>query len=661
MKLLYFVVLLAIFTVAGIISRAQETGHLKDLLKSVQPDTIRVKLLIQLAGNYYFVKPDSCLVLAKEAIGLSQKSGFYNGELEALNMAGESLRFLGEFPQALEMQFKALQINQSNHDKNGEAVTLGFIGFTYVELNEFRQGLNYLNEANAIYSTLSDPIRSTFNISNIGNAYERMNILDSALFFQRQARERSINLPHANLKILILTRLGIVLERLDKNEQALQYYHEALQDAYAIGDKVNPSKIQNRIAEIYRSMNKKDSSLYYARLSYVNSISISQKLQTLAASNLLVRLFRNNTPDSVIYYQDIAIAMNDSLYGPQKLKQLQLLMLSQQEQQQKIQQEQQQYKNKTRTVALIAILGFFLIIAIILLRNNRHKQKVNSLLRHQKDEIQKNMVLLKSTQGQLIQREKLASLGELTAGIAHEIQNPLNFVNNFSEVNREIIVEMKEEIDKGNYGEVKIIADDIEANEEKINHHGKRADAIVKSMLEHSRTSTGIKEPTDINKLADEYLRLAYHGFRAKDKNFNAKMETDFDKTIGKINIIQQDIGRVLLNLYNNSFYACAERSRSAVDEQKSQNLNSYEPTVSVTTKKLGNSVIITVSDNGNGIPQIVVDKIFQPFFTTKPTGEGTGLGLSLSYDIVKAHSGEIKVATKEGEGTEFIIQLPIV
>jgi signal transduction histidine kinase len=219
---------------------------------------------------------------------------------------------------------------------------------------------------------------------------------------------------------------------------------------------------------------------------------------------------------------------------------------------------------------------------------------------------------------------------------------------------------MKDEMDKGNIDDAKKIASDVIDNEEKINHHGKRAGDIVKGMLQHSRSTTGVKEPTDINALADEYLRLSYHGLRAKNKNFNAKMKTDFDKSIGKINIIPQDIGRVLLNLFNNAFYACTERSRSTVNQQINQNLISYEPTVSVMTKKSDNNVMITVSDNGNGIPQKIVDKIFQPFFTTKPTGQGTGLGLSLSYDIVKAHGGEIKVETKETKGTEFIIVLPL-
>jgi signal transduction histidine kinase len=245
----------------------------------------------------------------------------------------------------------------------------------------------------------------------------------------------------------------------------------------------------------------------------------------------------------------------------------------------------------------------------------------------------------------------MASLGELTAGIAHEIQNPLNFVNNFSDVNTELIDEAEQEMNKGNFDETKTILRNIKENEEKINHHGKRADAIVKGMLQHSRSNSGQKEPTDINALADEYLRLAYHGLRAKDKSFNADIKTDLDDRIGKINIIPQEIGRVILNLINNAFYA--------VDEKKKHDPNGYEPTVTVSTKKTNQKIEIKVSDNGIGIPQKVLDKIFQPFFTTKPTGQGTGLGLSLSYDIVKAHGGKLKVETKEGEGSKFIIELP--
>jgi len=264
--------------------------------------------------------------------------------------------------------------------------------------------------------------------------------------------------------------------------------------------------------------------------------------------------------------------------------------------------------------------------------------------------LQKSLEELKAAQQQLIQSEKMASLGELTAGIAHEIQNPLNFVNNFSEVSKELLDEMKTELDLGNTADAKEIAGDVIQNLEKILHHGKRADGIVKGMLQHSRTSSGQKEMTDINALCDEYLRLAYHGLRAKDKSFNAKFETHFDEAVGKVNVMPQEIGRVILNLINNAFYAVSERKKAGEP--------GYEPTVEVSTQKSGNIFEISVRDNGTGIPHKVVEKIFQPFFTTKPTGQGTGLGLSLSYDIVKAHGGEIKVETESGIGTTFIIVL---
>ncbi|MBK8141350.1 MAG: histidine kinase [Chitinophagaceae bacterium] len=284
-------------------------------------------------------------------------------------------------------------------------------------------------------------------------------------------------------------------------------------------------------------------------------------------------------------------------------------------------------------------------------------------LKEEKKRTEDALAELQVTQKQLIQSEKMASLGELTAGIAHEIQNPLNFVNNFSEVNKELLEELKAERLKPNAErdenlESELIHDII-TNEEKINHHGKRADAIVKGMLQHSRSSSGQKEATDINALADEYLRLSYHGLRAKDKAFNATIKTEFDETTGKINIIPQDIGRVILNLITNAFYVVNERQKAESEKLNAERKN-YEPTVEVSTRKVKDRVEVKVKDNGNGIPQKIIDKIFQPFFTTKPTGQGTGLGLSLSYDIVIAHGGELKVETKEGEGSEFIISIPL-
>jgi len=305
-----------------------------------------------------------------------------------------------------------------------------------------------------------------------------------------------------------------------------------------------------------------------------------------------------------------------------------------------------------RTLAVLMLIA--LIYSIVQYRSRNLKKRnveLEGKVMHRTKELKHSLEDLRATQAQLIQQEKMASLGELTAGIAHEIQNPLNFVNNFSDLNKELADELEQEIHKGNYDDARTIAKDIKENEEKINRHGKRAGAIVKGMLQHSRTSSGQRELTDLNKLADEYLRLTYHGLRAKDKSFDAKIETDFDSSVDKINVVPQDIGRVIVNLINNAFYAIGER-------QKAEGLG-YEPLVIVSTKKQNDKVEITVKDNGTGISQKIVDKIFQPFFTTKPTGQGSGLGLSLTYDIVKAHGGEIKVESKEGEGSDFTVVLP--
>ena len=289
--------------------------------------------------------------------------------------------------------------------------------------------------------------------------------------------------------------------------------------------------------------------------------------------------------------------------------------------------------------------------AILLEETIEELEQKRKAVEETNDALKKSMEELKAAQAQLVQAEKMASLGELTAGIAHEIQNPLNFVNNFSEVSVDLVIELNEELDNGDTEEVKAIAGDLKQNLEKIVHHGKRASGIVKGMLQHSRTSNGQKEPTDLNALADEYLRLAYHGLRAKDKFFNADFKLDADKSMPNVNVVPQDIGRVLLNLINNAFQAVSDKSLSGKDN--------FKPLVLVTTNYLENAVEIRVKDNGPGIPEGIREKIFQPFFTTKPTGEGTGLGLSLSYDIVKAHRGEITVASAEGEGTEFMINLP--
>jgi signal transduction histidine kinase len=321
------------------------------------------------------------------------------------------------------------------------------------------------------------------------------------------------------------------------------------------------------------------------------------------------------------------------------------LELDQQLKLEQLQKARIESRNRYRTYAFISGLIVLVIIGFLLYRNNRLKHRTNI-------QLENSLSTLKATQAQLIQSEKMASLGELTAGIAHEIQNPLNFVNNFSEVNKELVDELQQELRAGKVDAAIAVSDDIKTNEEKISHHGKRADAIVKSMLQHSRTGTGKKDPTDINALAEEYLRLSYQGIRAKDPGFSADIQTDFDPEMDRVDLVPQDIGRVLLNLFNNAFYTVAEKSK--------RKNNNYKPFVNVKTRREQNKLVLSVKDNGDGIADKVVDKIFQPFFTTKTTGQGTGLGLSLAYDIIKAHGGDLKVKTTEGEGSIFTIQLPL-
>jgi signal transduction histidine kinase len=428
-------------------------------------------------------------------------------------------------------------------------------------------------------------------------------------------------------------------------ELALENFLNALRSGKEQNNNSSIGESYVLMSRYYNKIGKNDSALYYAKLGLAKSQNTGHVRDVIGSYSSLVDIYKDQgRPDSALIYLQLANAAQDSLLSLEKIKQLQNIGFDEQLRLQELEKESLQTKSRIRIYTLLGGLSILLIAALFLYRNNWQKQKANKVL-------EATLSNLRSTQSQLIQSEKMASLGELTAGIAHEIQNPLNFVNNFSDVNGELLAEMKDELNKGKLEDAIALANDVIENQKKINHHGKRADTIVKGMLQHSRSSNGIKEPTDINTLCDEYLRLAYHGLRAKDSSFNAITKTDFDNSIGQVNIIPQDIGRVILNLINNAFYA--------VDEKKKSGVNNYEPTVSISTKKTNGSVEIKVNDNGNGIPQKVLDKIFQPFFTTKPTGQGTGLGLSLSYDILKTHRGELKVETKEGEGSVFAITLP--
>ncbi len=473
-----------------------------------------------------------------------------------------------------------------------------------------------------------------------------MNQPDSALIYVNKAVELN-ELFNGTTYEFPIYLLATIQRMKGEYPQALINYRKSILLAIQNGFAGDTLQIYSGMSSLFTKTGKIDSAIHYANIVARSwELGNSERKNILEAVGNLAAVYKlTGNKDSIIKYSELNQKLKDSFYGIDKDREIQNISFNERLTKEKLLASQAKYRSRVQEYGLAAGLCALLVIAVILWRSNQNKQK-------SKAEIEKAYAELKATQTQLIQSEKMASLGELTAGIAHEIQNPLNFVNNFSEVNKELMIEMKDEIDKGNMEGIKSLANDIIDNEEKINHHGKRADAIVKGMLQHSRTSEGLKEPADINALADEYLRLSFHGFRAREKTFNVTIKTDFDQTIGKINMVAQDIGRVLLNLYNNAFYA--------VSEKKKQHPENYEPMVSVSTKKLQDKIEIIVRDNGGGISPHILNKIFQPFFTTKPAGAGTGLGLSLSYDTVRSHAGLLKVESKVGEGTAFIIDLPV-
>ena len=621
------------------------------VLKTKQTDTDRAKTLLNLALYY---PNDSAVLLCDEAIALCEKNNFLTGEAAARNYLGNYYWNISNFTGALDQYMQSLRIAEQMNNKLWECSVYGNIGNTYFSLGNFRKALDYSRQAAALDISTGLSRWLGFDLSTISKAYLQLNMPDSALYFGKLAIDSSTKSGNDFLIALSLQALGDIFSRQNETQKSINYYEEGIVHAQKLGFFLGASSMMTSIAGLYYKTGQKDSAIYYAKKAL--QVATPKKVISVIAqaAGLLHNIYKPSDEHQSTQYLEMAAAANDSLFSNKKTNDLQNIAYNEEARQKDKEATEQRYKSNLKLYGLIVVAFIIGIIALIQLRNNNQKKKTNLLLERQKQKVEITLSELRSTQSQLIQSEKMASLGELTAGIAHEIQNPLNFVNNFSEVNKEMLEELKAERLKPNAERDEQLQDeiinDLADNSEKINHHGKRADAIVKGMLQHSRQSSGKKNPTDINALCDEYLRLSYHGLRAKNKDFNATMKTDFDNSIGKINIIPQDIGRVLLNLYNNAFYAVTEKKKSA-DEL-------YQPTVSVSTKKLDNKITIAVKDNGNGIPQKVVDKIFQPFFTTKPTGQGTGLGLSLSYDIVKAHGGEIKVETKEGEGTEFIIQL---
>ena len=655
-----------------VLGHAQQ--HLPDSIahayKNASTDSARNVASVQAYLYFEEINRDSALYYCGKALSLAQKNNKPLSMARVLSMKGYQLTGMGRYAEALQCLLKAFgiaqdpknasnswfMVHQSTPEKN-RLLMLALIHHMFGVLMDRTQNTDqmifHFKEAKRIGKSIGNTGRVMIADMNLGNAYIGLNKIDSASFFEDEALKLTLRSPQKKYIGYILACLGDIALKKGDRAKAKQFYYEAVRTSVEQTNIATLNRSYLKLSGFYLGERDGDSSLYYSKkmLATFKTLgpSMSQQINIgIAYQNLYDSYKLRKQQDSAFKYAGMAIAAKDSIFKIRvaSLAQFQNESFKEQMRFQEFQKERTAFQTKVRTYALLAGTVVFLVITLILYRNNRQKHKANVVL-------EGTLTDLKSTQTQLIQAEKMASLGELTAGIAHEIQNPLNFVNNFSEVNSELIDELQQGIERGDMEEIKAIALDIQENEKKISMHGKRADSIVKGMLQHSQSNSGQKEPTDINALADEYLRLSYHGLRAKDKEFNVELITSFDASLPKANMIPQDIGRVMLNLFNNAFYAVNQKQKTAGSD--------YKPEVSVTTSVENGQVIIKVKDNGTGIPDAVKAKIMQPFFTTKPTGEGTGLGLSLTYDmVVKGHGGMIQVNSKEGEGSEFIITLPI-
>ena len=644
-----FSILLILFISGSAKAQQSFLDTLQSQLKQSDKETIsRVKALGELADYYGFIQFDSCLFYAAQTLALAKKLHFLYGMNLGYFSTFHGLNCQGNYAEALQAVINLQHIDEQLIKDSPwvESRTLYLRGVVLSEMGEdsnaidqFRRSIRLMDRVGTIYDMY-------FGYSQIGMIFLKQKKLDSALWYCKTGYNLGVQSKRwAKYYAIAIGALGNTYMAYGNYGLAAKLFRDAITQSGQFRNIWFQTRNYNNLATMFDRMNQKDSCIYYAGIALKLCQDHNFAGFLVVASQLLNKAYESEKkPDSALKYLNIWVVAKDSVSSQSKVQQFQLTRFNEIQHQQELNISKERYQDKVRFYVLLSVLGVFLLLGFFLYWNIRQGRKAKIKIENAYDE-------LKATQEQLVQSEKMASLGELTAGIAHEIQNPLNFVNNFSEVNKELIQEIKLEIANDNLAGVTAIVGDIEDNEDKIIHHGKRADAIVKGMLQHTRMSTGQKEPTEINVLADEYLRLSYHGLRAKDKSFNATIQTDFDEKTGKIYIIPQDIGRVLLNLYNNAFYS--------VSEKKKQGSAAYEPTISVRTKRTGDKVEVRVKDNGNGVPQNVLNKIFQPFFTTKPTGQGTGLGLSMSYDIIKAHGGKLQVRTKEGEYAEFIIELP--
>jgi two-component system, NtrC family, sensor kinase len=657
LKLVVFIILLSLsFSFAQ-----QDTiNRLKYKLNHSAADSAKASALDSLSmySMFFSNKSDSTYYYINKYINYA--FNFSNKKYLILAYARMGFYYINtsQYKEALNISLKGINLSEEYHIPNFLSALYYNLAWVYLNLQDNPEALNNAFKGIFFLKDNQDPFYDqTLHLNGIiGNIYLYSDKPDSAYYYfhlvdsiaanSKELAAKDITEWYWGMYYLFKKNYAIADSVLSIGIASCQKSGDFLLNFFLI------FSAQSNLAQ--GNLKKAIANAHFA---YVISQPLNDPAGAGYAASLLNTCYeKSGNRDSAYYYLKMSNILNNQIKKHSNANEIQQIRfdkeLSQKEQEANLVLQNQKNRNKIMLYVFLTALLFFLAIVIIQWRNNKQKKKANVLLQEEKDKVDRTLLELKSTQAQLIHSEKMASLGELTAGIAHEIKNPLNFVNNFSEVSTDLITEMLEEADKGNTEEVKAIAEDLKQNLEKINHHGKRADSIVKGMLLHSRGSSGEKALTDINDLLEQYVNLAYHGMRAQNKDFNITIERDYDKSLDKINVVPQDISRVFLNIINNGCYAA--------NDKKKKDGDGFSPTIKVSTKNLKNKVEIRIADNGNGVPEKIRDKLFQPFFTTKPTGEGTGLGLSLSYDIVvKQHGGEIKVESKEGDGAEFVITLP--
>ena len=604
-------------------------------------DTLKVKLAEDLARYYLELDRDSALYYCEQWFVLAMRTGHKIEAASAYSSKGYVYYHMGEYIDALNTFHIALRLAEDvtsedipsvflkdttynpNYDRLSTLAHINHnLGHLYGGTDNFGKQIRSYQKTKSIAETLDYLYLLSLVNMNMGHAYYLKKELDTALYYERLALHYADESGIIDYKGVIVTEIGNILYEKQGLDQASKYFLEGIKISKDQGKHLPLAQGYYSFANALIEQSHLDSGLYFARNAFnIYQLLDEQKGMMKTSSLLSIALKQKNKPDSALYYLEWAMEIKENLNNATKIKQFENIGFNELLRVQELENEKAHYRSRIRIYALLAFLAVILFIAFLLFRINRNRKKANKLLQHQRNELQSTVKKLTDTQTQLVHAEKMASLGELTAGIAHEIQNPLNFVNNFSEVNSELLTELKDAIENGEKKEALEIINDIVTNEEKIKHHGKRADGIVKGMLQHSRTTSNTKEATDLNELADEYLRLAYHGLRAKDKSFNADFKTELDETLPKVSVVPQDIGRVLLNLINNAFHAVSSKASRLENPD-------YKPLVMVSTRILDGKIEIRVKDNGTGIPEKLKEKIFQPFFTTKAYWRGNRTGI---------------------------------